>query len=191
MVCPTLSQDATSASAGWVLTLGFLFTLIPFCPWLRWLRKQKECRPLLSLMALFNFAQRAFRPWERWLGKSKGWVVLSGLLAFAGPFVYEAIKTPCVTFPARGLTIALMVGSQTLLLLYGQRQANNEQQAAEARLNAIGTEVNRIGLGVNEQGARLNRIGTGVDRIGLGVKRIADGIAAGSEEEQESQERDL
>lgn len=129
------------------------------------------------------------KTWLDWLGKSKGWVVLSGLLAFAGPFVYEAIKTPCVNFPVRGLTIGFMVGIQTLLLLYGQGHANREQQAAEARLNAIGAEVNSIGTEVNEQGARLNRIGTGVDRIGLGVKRIADGIAAGGEEEQESQER--
>jgi hypothetical protein len=118
----------------------------------------------LALLAL-----PALRPSLRWLGKGKGWVVLSGLLAFASPFAYEAIKAPCVPFLLKGCSIGGMVLGQTLLLLYGQRQTNNEQQAAEARLNAIGVEINIIGTAIQQQGSLLSR--------------IADGIASEEEEE--------
>jgi hypothetical protein len=67
-----------------------------------------------------------------------------------------------------------MVLAQTLLLLYGQRQTNIEQQAAEARLNAIGAEINIIGTTIQQQGSFLSR--------------IADGIAAEEEEEPDTED---
>jgi hypothetical protein len=72
-----------------------------------------------------------------------------------------------------------MVMAQTLLLHYGQRQANDEQQAAEARLNSIGAEVNNIGAGVNSIGAAIRQ------QESLLIC-IADEIAAGEEEESET-----
>lgn len=131
-------------AVGWAVTLAFLVTL------------------------------PALKPSLRWLGKGKGWVVLSGLLAFAGPFAYEAIKAPCLPFLLKGSSIGGMVLAQTLLLLYGQRQTNIEQQAAEARLNAIGAEINIIGTTIQQQGSFLSR--------------IADGIAAEEEEEPDTED---
>jgi hypothetical protein len=152
--CPALTLDATGKAAlGWGLTS--------------------------SLLLLLPISLQLWRPLLLWLGKGKGWVVLTGLLAFAGPFAYEAIKSPCVPFPLKGISIGAMVMAQTLLLHYGQRQANDEQQAAEARLNAIGAEVNSIGAGVNSIGAAIRQ------QESLLIC-IADEIAAGEEEESET-----
>jgi hypothetical protein len=61
-------------------------------------------------------------------------------------------------------------------LLYGQRQTNNEQQAAEARFNAIGVEINIIGTAIQQ-------LVTAIQQQGSLLSRIADGIASEEEEE--------